>query len=257
MQVKNKTIVITGTTRGMGRSFCERIAVENPNIIMVNRKSDSAFEKRLKDLGAKSVTTYEADLSDLSAIEPLIAKLNTHEIDILFNNAGTLTGGLLETQDFSEVQRMLNVNVSALIHLTHAILPQMLKRGSGKIVNHSSIASLMYFPCTSTYSATKAAVLAFTESLRKELKGTGVSTLVLITPGVKTEMIEKVEGIYENHSTIKIPKMETSRYVELIYEAIRMDLTVLKPQGFTGLNLKLSKYLPKTFDFIVEKTFKR
>jgi uncharacterized protein len=257
MQVKNKTIAITGASRGMGKAFCRRVASEKTDLILVNRKADPTLEKKLLELGAKSVKTYEADLSDMSDVEKVAKKLNEHEIDILFNNAGMLTGGLLENQKMADVHKMLIVNLHTLIHLTHSILPQMLKRKSGKIVNHGSVSSLMYFPCASTYSASKAAVFAFTESLRKELKGTGVSTLVLLTPGVKTDMFDEISDLYGGHIKMKLPSIAADRYVELIYEAIRMDLEILKPSGFTGINLKLSQYIPKAFEYIVDKNFKR
>lgn len=257
MQVKNKTVVVTGASRGMGKAFCRRIASENTALVLINRKGNSELENELKDLGAKSVVTYEADLSDSAQVEKVAHKLTDHDVDILFNNAGLLTGGLLEKQSMSDIQKMLTVNVNTVIQLTQAILPQMLNKKSGKIVNHSSVASLMNFPAASTYSASKAAVLSFTESLRKELKGTGVSTLVLLTPGVKTDMFDEINNLYGDHLKIKIPSMTTSNYAELIYEAIRLDLNVLKPSGFAGANLKLSQYLPKAFDFIVDRAFKR
>lgn len=257
MQVKNKTVVVTGASRGMGKAFCKRIAPENTALILVNRKANPELEKELKELGAKSVITYEADLADPAAVEIVGKKLNDHDVDILFNNAGLLTGGLLENQKMADIHRMLTVNVNTVIQLTHAVLPQMLNKKSGKIVNHSSVASLMNFPAASTYSASKAAVLSFTESLRKELKGTGVSTLVLVTPGVKTDMFDEISNLYGGHIKMKIPSTPAAKYVELVYEAIRMDLEVLKPSGFTGANLKLSHYLPKAFEFIVDKAFKR
>ncbi len=257
MQVKGKTIVITGAHRGMGKAFCERVASENTSLILVNRKTDLALEKRLKDLGAKSVITYEADLSDSNAVEQVGKKINEHKVDILFNNAGVWVGGLLEKQSPVAIQKMLAVNVNTVIRMTQMILPQMIERGAGKIVNHGSVASVMYLPSASTYCASKAAVLGFTEGLRKELGGTGVNTLVLLTPGVKTEMLEDVESEYQNHTRFKIPSLNPAQYVELIYEAIRMDLAILKPHGFTGLNLQIARYLPKAFDFVVEKAFKR
>lgn len=257
MQIKNKTVVVTGANRGMGKAFCKRIASENTALVLVNRKVNIELEKELRELGAKSVVTYEADLANPSDVEAVGKKLNDHDIDILFNNAGIWVGGLLEKQSPAEIQRMLSINVNSVIQLTHAVLPQMLNKKSGKIVNHSSVASLMNLPASSTYSASKAAVLSFTESLRKELKGTGVSTLVLLSPAIKTDMFDEVNNIYGDHIKIKLPSTPTAKYIELIYEAIRMDLEVLKPSGFTGANLKLSHYLPKAFDFIVDKAFKR
>lgn len=257
MQIKNKTIVVTGATRGMGKFFCERIASENVDLILINRKRDEALEKKLKELGAKSVLTYEADLSDLKAIEELGVKLNKHSIDILFNNAGLATGGLLEKQSAAEIQTMLNVNLNALIYLTQVILPQMLERRSGKIINHASLAAVAFLPGLTTYTASKAAVYAFTECLRKELKGTGVSTLALLSPAIRTDMFEQINSYYGDHIKLKLPSYPAKDYIELIYEAIRLDLDVLRPGGLSGAGMRLSQFLPKAFDYILEKSFKR
>ena len=149
-------------------------------------------------------------------------------------------------------------NINALIQLTHGILPRMLKRKRGKIINHSSVVSLMNFPCASTYAASKAAVLAFTNCLRTELQGTGVSTLVLITPGVDTRMFKDIPKLYGTNLDLGFLKgIAPKKYAQMIREAILEDLSQLKPHGITGVGLLLAQHLPKTFENVVLKRFKR
>jgi uncharacterized protein len=190
-------------------------------------------------------------------VQKLVDQARPLEIDLLFNNAGLLTGGLLESQPLPDILKMLQVNVNALIHLTHGLLPGMLERKRGKIINHSSVSGVMHLPCASTYAASKAAVLAFTNSLRGELKDTGVTTLVLITPGVKTRMFDQIEPLYGKNIEVPNVSISPERYAEMIREAIVEDLPILSPSGSTGLVLGLARHLPQVFDFAVSFKFKR
>ena len=128
------------------------------------------------------------DLGSRESIDESCAELGDEPqtIDVIVNNAGLVTGGLLEEQDLDEIYAMFQVNLVAVVQLTQAVLPGMIERGSGQIVNNASISGYAYFPAATTYAASKAGVVAFTESLRRELKDTGVSTLHLVTPGVDT-----------------------------------------------------------------------
>ena len=107
-----------------------------------------------------------------------------------------MTGGLLEEQDMDAVYAMFQVNLVGVAHLTSRLLPGMLERGRGTIVNNASISGYAYFPAASTYAASKAGVVALTESLRRELDGTGVRALHVVTPGVNTDMLDATEEVY-------------------------------------------------------------
>lgn len=257
METKGAKVLITGANRGIGKAVAKRLAEDGAHLYLAIRKNDSALVEELKKAGAGSVEILEADLSTRDGVQSLIARAQTLQIEILFNNAGLLTGGLLESQSVDEILAMLQVNVNALIQLTHGLLPGMLQRKKGKIINHSSVSGVMHLPCASTYAASKAAVLAFTNSLRAELKDTGVSTLVLITPGVKTRMFDQIEPLYGQN--IEVPKdtISPERYAEMIREAIVEDLSALNPTGATGLVLGLARHLPQVFDFAVSFKFKR
>jgi uncharacterized protein len=246
METKGANILITGANRGIGTAVAKRLA-----------KHDSALISDLKKAGAKDVVVIETDLSSRAGVDALAKEISKLKIDILFNNAGLLTGGLLEEQPIDDIYNMLQVNVNALIHLSQAVLPQMLKRKKGLIINHSSVSGIMHLPCASTYAASKAAVLAFTNSLRQELKNTGVQTLVLITPGIKTRMFDKIEDLYGKNIATPKDTISTEKYAEMIREAIVENLDILNPSGLTGAAVQVAKYLPVLFEKAVSFKFKR
>lgn len=168
------------------------------------------------------------------------------KVDILFNNAGLLTGGLIESQSIDEIYSMFQVNLNALVHLTRAIIPEMVKRGRGKLINNSSVSAFMHFPCASTYAASKAAVVAFTDCIEAELNGTGVSTLCLVTPGIKTRMFDEIETKYS---------ISTEEYAIKIRSAIESDDKYLFPGGATAVGLWLARYFNPIFLAAVKKNF--
>jgi len=138
-------------------------------------------------------------------------------------------------------------------------LPQMLKAGHGKIINHSSVSGIMNTPCASTYSASKAAVLAFSNCLRNELKGTGVSVLCLITPGVETRMYKDIPNKYGKNLDLKFLKsMPPMEYAKMIREAILQDLNELRPASSSAaVGLFLAQHTPSIFNRVVGAKFKR
>ena len=258
MEIRDHHILITGANRGIGKAVALRLAEDKAHLHLAIRTKDEKLKNELLEAGAASVEIYEADFSSSEKVEQFLKKIAKVEIDILFNNAGQLTGGLLEEQKLEDIFSMLQVNVNALIHLTHAILPKMLQRKKGKIINHASVSAVMNFPSDSTYSASKAAVLAFTNCLRAELKGTGVSTLALITPGVDTRMFNEIPKIYGNNLDLKfLSSIPSKKYADMVREAILEDLEILKPHGLTGLGLVTAQYLPNIFEKLKLSRFKR
>ena len=257
MDLKGKFVLVTGASRGIGRAFARAAARENANLILAVRKTDDSLNAELLKLGAPSVRSLVADLSAREGVDRLVQQLADQQVDVLFNNAGLLTGGLLEEQPLEDIYAMLQVNVSALIHLTHALLPGMIKRKQGKIINHSSVSAVMHFPCASTYAASKAAVWAFTDCLQQELHGTGVSTLCLFTPGVKTEMFDRIDVLYSKNMNTPKGSVSPDEYAERIISAVRDDQVYLEPSGATGAAFWSARYLRGLFNFAVSKGFHR
>lgn len=259
MEIKNQHVLITGSNRGIGRAVAMMCAEDGAHLHLVNRSEDENLKAECVKAGAASVSLYKVDLNSRAEISDFIKSLQNQDIDILFNNAGQLTGGLLEDQPIDEIYSMLQVNLNAVIQLTQGFLPKMIARKKGKIINNSSVSGVMNMPCASTYSAAKTAVVAFSNCLRNELGGTGVSVLVLLTPGIETRMFADIPKKYGKNLDLSFleKSITPKEYAQMIREAILMDLSILKPSGVTGIGLMMAQHIPAAFNKLIAKKFKR
>jgi len=258
MEIKKRLILITGANRGIGKAFAEMCAGEGAHLILANRTLDLGLPNELLQKGAASVDQIEFDIGDAAAIPALLKSLNDREVDILFNNSGQLVGGLFEKQDLAQIESMMQVNLLGLIRLTHAILPGMLERKRGKIINHSSVSAVMHLPTASTYAASKAAVMAFTNCLQIELENTGVSTLLLLTPGIETRMYQEIPKKHGTHFKMNLGQgMSPKLYAQKIREALLEDLPILRPSGVQGASLWVAQMTPGVFAKAVKTRFHR
>lgn len=189
MRIAGSTIVVTGASSGIGRDAALRLAARGAQVWAVARNGD-----RLAALAeARSgITPFVADLtvdSDRAALCEAVG-----EVDVLVNNAGLGWSGVVADMPAAEVRRLFETNVIGLIDLTQRLLPGMLARRRGHIVNVGSVAGWVSAPPLSVYSATKFAVAGFSEGLRRELLGKGV-TVALIAPGpLGTEFLPRSQG---------------------------------------------------------------
>ena len=247
MDLTGATALVTGANRGIGRALVERLAAEPLGRILAGVRAIDSFAP-FEPLagGAAEVRPVRMDLSSRESIDASCDELgpDIRRIDLLVNNAGLMTGGLLEEQDMEDVYAMFQVNLVAVTHLTHRVLPGMLERGSGKVVNNASISGYAHFPGATTYAASKAGVVAFTDSLRRELRGTGVSTLHLVTPGVDTDMLDATEDVYGRHmDTSSWDKVSPAEWADKVVAGILADDHVVGPGGKTAL-AKLASHGP-------------
>lgn len=259
MEISKSHVLITGSNRGIGRAVALKLAEDKAHLHLANRTQDPELEAECLKAGAASVTNYFVDLTSREQIQKFCDQIRNQPIDILFNNAGQLTGGLLEEQPLDDIYSMFQVNVNAVVHITHELLPGMLSRKKGKIINNSSVSGVMNMPCASTYSAAKTGVAAFTNCLRNELQGTGVTTLLLLTPGIQTRMFDDIPKKYGKNLDLSFleQSMTAKEYARRIREAILEDVETLKPSGATGVGLLLAQHLPGVFDKIIGQKFKR
>ncbi len=261
MDLSGRTALVTGSNRGIGRALSEALAREPLGLLLCGMRNPGGFEPIATGAsGAREVKAVRIDLSSREAIEQCCAELGPDlaRIDLLVNNAGLVTGGLLEEQDLEEVYAMFQANLLGLVQLTRAVLPGMLERRSGKVVNNASISGYAFFPAASTYAASKAGVVAFTESLRRELKGTGVSTLHLATGGVDTDMLDATEETYGRYlDTSRWDKVPASEWAGKVIAAIREDRTVLGPGGKTAVAKLASRGPAFLLDRISDRMFSR
>jgi len=257
MEIKNRHVLITGANRGIGLGIAKMCAQQGAKLHLVLRHPDDALKAQLITLGAQAVLVYTADLSQRESVTQLLTQLDKIPLDILINNAGLLTGGLIEGQPIDDIYAMFQVNLLSLIQLTRGILPGMVERKSGKIINNASVSAVMHLPCASTYAASKAAVMAFTNCIEAELKETGVSTLCLITPGIKTRMFDEIAVKYGKNLDVPQDFIGPDEYAQRIRKAIQDDESYLLPTGATAVGLAVSRYLPALFRWAVGRRFHR
>jgi uncharacterized protein len=261
MNLAGATALVTGANRGIGRALVERLAAEPLRLLLAGVRSVDDFEPVLAPAGgAGAVRAVHIDLSSMAAIDASCEGLGGElaEIDLLVNNAGLMTGGLLEAQDMEAVYGMFQVNLVAVAHMTHRVLPGMLRRGTGMVVNNASISGYAYFPAASTYAASKAGVVAFTESLRRELRGTGVHTLHLVTPGVATDMLAATEAVYGRHiDTSGWDRVPAPEWAARVVGAIKADRRVLGPGGRSSAAWLASRGPALLLDAVSARIFSR
>jgi short-subunit dehydrogenase len=257
MDLSGQTVLVTGSDQGIGRAIVEELATRDARVLSGMRDTDR-FEL-VPGAAAREVRPVRIELSSRESIDASLAALGADRIDVLVNNAGHFTGGLFERRDLTEYYELLQVNVAGLVHLTYRLLPPMLSRGRGKIVNNASIAGYAFFPGAAVYSASKAAVVGFSEALRRELEESGVSVLHLVTPGVETDMLEEVRDDYEPYvkDTSKLDGVEPRDWAEKVVKAIEDDDDVLNPGGAERLAKIASRGPGGVLDAALGRAFER
>ncbi len=203
--VTGRTALITGASSGIGEAFARRLARDRYDLVLVARNKERLEEiaGELRDahrIGAKVLPADLTKTQSLRKIERAIA--SDENLEVLVNNAGFGTMGPLVELDPDTEEEQIRLNILALSRLTRAALPEMVRRHRGAIINVSSMAGMQPGPKTATYSATKAFVNSFTESLHEELLGTGVQTQVLCPGFTRTEFQRRA-----NIDTAGIPDM--------------------------------------------------
>ncbi|MDX2375228.1 SDR family oxidoreductase [Microbacterium sp. LRZ72] len=198
MTYRGTTVLITGASSGIGEEFAARFAARGADVVLVARR-----EQRLRDLAAElterhgvAATVIPMDLAQPEAAERLRADLEARgiRIDTLINNAGFGKRGPFVDEDPGRMAAMIQLNVTALVALTHAFLPQLISAGRGALVNLASVVAYQPTPSMAVYGATKAFVLNFTEAIAYETRGTGLRVLALSPGSTATEFFEIAEA---------------------------------------------------------------
>jgi uncharacterized protein len=195
LDFKGKTALVTGASAGIGRELARELAAEVACVILVARR-----QERLDDLAAElrakradlCVLTRAVDISDRAAAGAMLDALDREGVgvDILINNAGFGDYGLFEQREWEKLEQMVELNVVSATFFLHRLIPLMVTRGFGAVLNVGSIAGMISAPAMATYGATKAYLNFLSESLRAELAGTGVVVTALCPGPVPTEFNE-------------------------------------------------------------------
>lgn len=229
MDLNDKTIVITGASSGIGAAAARRLAQMGARLVLVARRAEElqSVVDEIRAAGGQATYTV-ADLSDEQAVEDCAKSLLAEHapIDILINNAGrSIRRPVRESLDrYHDYQRTIQLNYLAAVNLTLKILPQMLERKSGHIINVSSMSALIPMPRYSAYVGSKSALDGFSRSLAAEMVDHGIAVTTINYPLVRTPMSSQT-AIYKNFRM-----MDTDDAVDWIVKAINK-----RPQRITNL----------------------
>jgi hypothetical protein len=228
-----KTALITGASGGIGLELARIHASKGDNLVLVARSGEKLAEVR-DELESKYNVNVRFLVSDLSiryAAKKVFDEVSNHKIaiDYLINNAGFGDFGLFAESDWDKQERMINLNITALAHLTRLFVPGMISRGEGKILNVSSLAAFTPGPNMSVYFATKAFVLSLSEALNNELKDKGITVTALCPGSTESKFHEVALG---DPKLVKERKMMTATEVaDIGYRAMMKGTPVVIP-GF-------------------------
>ena len=245
MKINQCNALITGASSGIGREFARQLAGRARSLILVARREDRLSEVRDKLAQQRpSLTVHirSTDLANLSEVEELTTWLKQENIhvDLLINNAGLGDSGPFAASDLRRNEQMMLVNMVALTSLTRRLLPQMIARKRGGILNVSSSAGFLPIPEFAVYAATKAYVTSFSEALRAELHKTGVSVCALCPGPVHTEF-QKVAN-RSGRQPDSGPEFVHVSVEQVVHDAITA-LEAERPLVIPGFAMKLAMFL--------------
>ena len=234
--ITGKTALITGAGRGIGRATAIAFAKEGINVGLLGRTIEN-LEKvaaELQEFGVK-VSLATADVSNMesvnAAVESIKAELGA--IDILVNNAGISKFGNFLEVDPEDWAKIIQVNVMGVYYVTRAVLPEMIERQTGDIINISSTAGQKGSPLTSAYSASKAAVIALSESLMLEVRKQNIRVTTLTPSTVATDMAVELKLTDGNPEKV----MQPEDIADFMVAQLKMNPRVLlKSAGLWSTN---------------------
>jgi short-subunit dehydrogenase len=237
--------LITGASAGIGREFARQLADRARSLILVARREQelSVLREKLRDQYPNlTVRIHTTDLADHAQLKELMAWLDDEkmDVDLLINNAGLGDLGPFATSDPIRNEQMMFVNMAALTSLTRHLLPPMIGRKRGGILNVSSSAGFLPIPGFAVYAATKAYVTSLSEALRAELRGTGVSVCALCPGPVHTEFQEMAKRPDGQLGTgPEFVHVSVERVVRDALAALEADRALVIP----GLPMKIGMFL--------------
>jgi len=223
--LKNKNAFITGAGKGIGKAVAIALAKEGVNVILVSRTQADVDQLAAETnrLGVKSLA-LSADVSDINSINSAVEKALAEfkHIDILINSAGIASFGKFLELEPAEFEKIIQINLMGTYYTTRAIIPNMIERQTGDIINISSTAGLNGNALTSAYSASKFAVLGLTDSLMQEMRKHNIRVTALTPSTVATDMAKDLKLTDGNPEKV----MQSEDMADLIIAQLKLNRRV-------------------------------
>ena len=250
MKLDDCNALITGASAGIGREFARQLAGRARSMILGARRYERLFEladELQREHPKLVVQIRKLDLADLGQLQAFLEQLDREklEVDLLINNAGLGDSGPFAKSDPDRNKEMTLVNVATLTLVTRHLLPQMIANRRGGILNVSSSAGFLPIPGSAVYAATKAYVTSFSEALRAELRGTGVSVCALCPGPVVTEFqqVAKRKGVQPDIGP-KFIVITVEQVVRDALAALESDRPLVIPGFAMKLLMLLARLMP-------------
>lgn len=257
--LKGRVAIVTGASAGLGLRVARSLAREGMNLVLAARTADAleSVAAEIRTLGVKAIAV-PTDVADGSQLQRLVDRAIAEfgAIDVLVNNAGIEAFRPYHEIDLNDIRRTIDVNLTAALILTRLVLPHMVQAKRGHIVNMSSVAGKQGPAYGAAYGASKAGMIAFTQSLRGEYHGTGISASV-VCPGFASD-----GGIYEEmkkRSGRTIPWYVGSTNADAVARAVVKAIHYDRPDVIVNVPALrpifiLTQAIPRLGEWIVRKT---
>jgi len=257
-----QVVIVTGASSGIGEATARHFAREECKVVLAARRMDrlTAAAEEIQRMGGEAFVV-QADLSQLCQIESLVSTVLSKygQIDILVNNAGFGRLNWLDQLGLVEdIQPMLAVNLEAVIAATRLVLPSMLKRGRGHIINLASLASFIPTPTYTVYSASKAGVRAFTDALRREVRIKGIAVSGIYPGSVLTEFSDHIGGIRK--TKLRTPArfvLQADDVARTVVRVARRPRRSVVIPWFATLAIAANNLFPGIVDLVIQEGFVR
>jgi short-subunit dehydrogenase len=242
------TVVITGATHGVGRALAEEFARGGRALLLVAR-DEASLKKAAHELSSAyhvEVKALAADLGTEAGCASVEQALHTYGLyaEMLVNNAAMMMAGFFQDQDPAKLRKLIDLDVRAVVDLTRRLLPGMIARRAGGVLNVASVEGFMPVPYQATYAAAKAFVLSFTRALAYETMGTGVRVSSLSPGTVATEMHAKAGAEYSRYVHY-LPTMSAEDVARIGYRKFIRGRKVIVPGLFNRLSTLVAPLVPK------------
>jgi short-subunit dehydrogenase len=252
-----QTALVTGATSGIGRAYAECFAKEGYNLIITGRRMDKLNDlaRKLREECGICVRIIKAELSEDQNIQKLIKVIESHDnISVLVNNAGFGSGVEFCKNNLADHMRMLQVHVVVSVKLVYAVLPHMINRKEGTIINVSSLGAYMPAPGSSMYSATKLFLKSFTESLYMEVHQHGIK-VQCICPGFTHTDFHERRGNSKIKQTGSLMWMEADAVVAESMKSLKKKTIVCVPGVINKLLIIAAAMVPRRlYYYIMERS---
>jgi NADP-dependent 3-hydroxy acid dehydrogenase YdfG len=204
----NQVVVVTGAGSGMGRSMAQQLDAAGAKLALSDVNPTTLAETGAMLRGKPLLRPF--DVADRAAFEDFAQETLTHygHVDVVINNAGVDLSNSLANSSYDDLHWLFNINFWGVVHGTKAFLPSMLSRNAGVIANVSSIFGIVAWPMHGAYVSSKFAVRGFTETLRNELLGSNVRTLVIHPGGIKTNIVKNSRFYVDDTGNADLSRME-------------------------------------------------